>query len=254
MSFSSNAGIRAVAALLVSAAGIGTLAHADESTLAEMVKDAQARAKQVEIKAEPKAWEDEARVKQAAEAANARGREALETMLAKRAPPAASTPIGAAADAPSTAGAKPPPKLPGRLVVALSSSMPEVQLREYFRQLEHVPEAIVVLRGFIGGARTVQPTGQWIERIRRKQPECVECEHFAVETVVDPLAYRNLGITRVPAFSYLSDVETLSHCDQDDWGRAEVVYGATTVRAALEALARRDARVPRELIRRMGGV
>lgn len=219
-----------------------------------MVKDAQERAKSVEIKAEPKKWEDEARVERAAEAANQQGRKALEAMLAKRAAPAQSTPVGEAKAGEAAKDKTRPPKVPGRLVVALSSSMPEVQLREYFRQLENVPEAIVVLRGFIGGARTVQPTGQWIERIRRTKPDCVECTHYSVETVVDPLTYRNLKITRVPAFSYLPNVESLSHCDEDDWGNADVVYGATTVRAALEALARSDSRVPKELIRRLGGV
>jgi type-F conjugative transfer system pilin assembly protein TrbC len=243
-----------VFALLLGAVCVATLARAEESNLAELVKDAQERAKQVEIKATPPAWQDDARVREAADTARAKGREALEAMLAKRTAPPQSTPIGEGRDAGERKDAARPAKLPGRLVVALSSSMPETQLREYFRQLDGVPEAIVVLRGFIGGARTVQPTGQWIERIRRTRADCVECAHFRVETVVDPLTYRNLNITRVPAFAYLPDVETLSHCDEDDWGRAEVVYGATSVRAAMETLARHDARVPTELIRRLGGV
>lgn len=252
MSFSSDVTARVLGLALVCASG-SARAQVDEANLAGMVEDAQARAKQVEIKAQPTPWEDEARVERAAETANRNGRAALEAMLAKRAAPAKSTAVGDARDTGDAKESTSPPKLPGRLLVALSSSMPEAQLREYFRQLERLPEAIVVLRGFVGGARTVQPTGQWLERIRRKTPDCVECEHVRVETVVDPLAYRNLKITRVPAFSYLAGVETLSHCDEDDWGRADVVYGATTVRAALEALAKRDARVPRELIHRLGG-
>lgn len=254
MSFSSNRHVLSGLAIGALCVGVAVFARADESSLADLVKDAQERAKQVEIKAEPKKWEDEERVRRAADTAAQRGRVALEAMVAKRDAPANSTPVGEATEAGTAGDKKRPPKLPGRLVVALSSSMPEVQLREYFRQLENVPEAIVVLRGFIGGARTAQPTGQWIERVRRTKPDCVECEHYGVETVVDPLTYRALSITRVPAFAYLPNVENLSHCDEDDWGRAEVVYGATTVRAALEAIARSDARVPKELIRRLGGV
>lgn len=251
MSFFSSTTPRVIA---LAACAVGAaVARADDSRLSDLVKDAQERAKQVQITAQPAPWEDTARVERDAEEANRNGRAALEAMLAKRAGAAQSTPVGATADDATAKPANPPAKLPGRLVVALSSSMPEAQLNAYFRQLDRVPEAVVVLRGFIGGARTVQPTGQWIERMRRTRPDCVECAHFRVETVVDPLAYRNLKITRVPAFAYLAGVETLSHCDEDDWGRAEVVYGATTVRAALEALARRDARVPQELIHRLGG-
>jgi hypothetical protein len=148
-----------------------------------------------------------------------------------------------------------PAKAPvsGRLVVALSSSMPDEMMRDYMRQLEGVPEAIVVLRGFVGGAHKVAPTGIWLERVRRKQPDCRDCPHFTVEIVVDPLTYQMLGITKVPAVTYLPGVQDLKHCDADILNAGSVAYGAVSVRAALKAVRSKQVDVPDELIRRLGG-
>lgn len=142
------------------------------------------------------------------------------------------------------------PQVDGRLVVALSSSMPEDMLRQYFLQLDGHKEAIVVLRGFIGGAKTVQPTGQWLEKIRRKQADCLECGHYMVETVVDPLLYRDLNITRVPALAYLPGVKDLKHCDAETYAAASVIYGATSVKSALEAMTKEGVKVPEALLDR----
>lgn len=134
----------------------------------------------------------------------------------------------------ATATTKPP--LAGRLVVAISSSMPEQMLREYARQLDGVPEAIMVLRGFIGGARAVKPTVAWIERALRKHPADPQGGHFRVEVVVDPLAYRMLGITQVPAVTFLPGVQDLRHCDAEVLSAARIAYGAVSIGGALKAL------------------
>jgi hypothetical protein len=145
------------------------------------------------------------------------------------------------------------PPVSGRLVVAISSSMPDEMVREYMRQLDRVPEAIVVLRGFVGGAKKVAPTGVWIERVRRQRADCRECAHYLVEVVVDPLAYEMLGIAKVPAVTFLPGVQDLRHCDADALESTSVAYGATSVSAALKAIQAKNVQVPEELIRRLGG-
>jgi hypothetical protein len=252
VSFCSELRRALVIATAMSSVGFGVQAATAEPDLEQLVRGAQERAKTMRVPDAPKTYEDAAAVKRAADAGAERGRAALEAMLSGKASGEQGSAASEVGGTPSTKD-EPRPRRQGRLVVALSSSMPEAMLREYFRQLDGVPEAIVVLRGFVGGARTVTPTGTWIEQLRRRQADCRDCGHTAVETVVDPLTYRELGITRVPAFAYLPGVESLAHCDESDWEHAEVVFGATTVRAAVEALAKKDARVPKEFVRRLGG-
>lgn len=156
-------------------------------------------------------------------------------------------------DSPTPTTARAGGVLSGRLVVAISSSMPEEMVREYMRQLDQVPEAIVVLRGFVGGAKKVAPTGAWIEQVRRKQPSCRECAHYMVEVVVDPLAYSMLGIEKVPAVTFLPGVQDLKHCDSDVLQATSVAYGATSIQAALKAVKAKGVAVPDELVRRWAG-
>lgn len=145
-----------------------------------------------------------------------------------------------------------PTKLQGRLVVALSSSMPEQMIRDYFAQLAGHPEAVVVLRGFVGGAQRIGPTGSLMERLMRRTTDRAD-GHHVVDVLVDPLLYRQLGIDRVPAVAWLDGVEDISHCDQEDYDAAFVVYGATTVAAALKAASDQGARVPRDVVARFRG-
>jgi type-F conjugative transfer system pilin assembly protein TrbC len=176
-----------------------------------------------------------------------RGEAAFEQMqqpggLWGSATPPASTPNAAA---PGTATpVAVPKKSPGLLVLALSSSMPEPMLRDYMAQLDGQPDAVVVLRGFIGGAHTVAPTGRWIERVLRSDPDCLRCRHRSVRVVVDPLLFRSLKIERVPALAWLGGVQTLQHCEQETYTTAAVAYGAAPIAAALQALDKAGVVVP----------
>lgn len=145
------------------------------------------------------------------------------------------------------------PTVRGRVVVALSSSMPEAMLTSYLQQLDGKPESLVVLRGFVGGAKTVQKTGLWMEKVRRKQSGAANGLHVDVETVVDPLFFRQLGIDRVPAVAWLDGVQTLAHCDQEDYSRATVVYGAVSVESALKEARKAGATVPDVVIAKYRG-
>ena len=143
--------------------------------------------------------------------------------------------------------------LEGRLIVALSSSMPSTMVHDYMVQLAGVPEAVVVLRGFVGGAHTVAPTGKWVEEVRRVVPGCLRCEHYNVEVVVDPLVYRALKIEKVPAVAYAPGISDLSHCDGKDLKVSGVVYGAVSVEAAVRTLTvmREGGEVPGALLEKV---
>ena len=139
----------------------------------------------------------------------------------------------------------------GRLIVALSSSMPMPMVQSYMAQLAGVPEAIVVLRGFVGGARTVAPTGKWVEEARRVEPSCLRCEHYNVQVVVDPLVYRGLHIEQVPAVAFVPGISDLSHCDGQQLRVKSMVYGAISIESAVQALANKGESIPTALLEKV---
>lgn len=133
----------------------------------------------------------------------------------------------------------------GRLVVALSSSMPVNEVKSYMAQLDGRSEPIVVMRGFIGGATKVRPTGQWLMQTREKPQKN---GYYEVESVVDPLVYRQLGIESVPAVAWLPGVTELSHCDEEDYNAAVVVYGVMSIADTLKVANKHGANIPADVI------
>ena len=199
---------------------------------------------------------DSARAQALAEMAQRRAREEMARQTAAREARADARtdeqdPASKSRSQPKSATTAP---MAGRVVLALSSSMPEPMLREYLRQVSGIPEVIVILRGFIGGARTVAPTGVWVERLRRKDVGCRDCGHFAVEIVVDPLAYRMLGLEQVPAVAFIPGVQDLRHCDAEVLRTSAVAYGAVSVNAALRRLRAEGVAIPATVIQKFRGV
>lgn len=186
-------------------------------------------------------------VRDVADGARQRARAALDELAVR-------SPFTPKPDTAADAAGLPKPKAPlaGRVVVALSSSMPDQMWRDYMAQLDGHPEAIVVLRGFVGGARTVTPTGALIERVRRNEPAEPRGRHRVVDVVVDPLLYRSLGIDRVPAVVWLPGVNDISHCEDRVFEAAVTVYGAVSVGYALEQIDRNGGSVPTAVLQAFG--
>lgn len=137
------------------------------------------------------------------------------------------------------------PNVEGRVVVAISSSMPREMIREYFAQLDNIPEAIVVIRGGIGGMTKVQPTMKWAAEMRKKDPTCErKCVHNNVKVIIDPLLYTALKIDKVPAVAYLHGVQDIGHCEQEQFAAATVIFGATSVESALKHMRKEGVLVP----------
>lgn len=239
----------AVRGLLVGlAAAVLTTSAADPSMderAAKAAREGLARKKaeiqsQVQIPAD-----DRKRVKTLSDIATRRGDAEIERLRAKQEVPER-------VDGAGVRDAK-PAALAGRVVVALSSSMPEAMLTSYLQQLDPHRESLVVLRGFVGGAHVVRPTGTWMERLLRKVPGDPNGGHYRVETVIDPLFFQQLSIDQVPAVAWLGGVQSLAHCDQEDYSKATVVYGAASVDAALKQARKAGAAVPERVIAQYRG-
>ena len=188
---------------------------------------------------------DRERVKALSETATRRGVAELDRLRAQQGRDVGLP--GARDDDPNTA------TVAGRVVVALSSSMPESMLTSYMQQLDRRRESLVVLRGFVGGAHAAKPTGILMERVHRKLASDPKSGHYLVETVVDPLFFQQLGIDQVPAVAWLDGVQSLAHCDQEDYSKATVVYGAVSIEAALKEARKAGASVPESVIAKFRG-
>lgn len=235
----------ALVALAITAANAAT----DPAELARVARE---RAASIPVPEVPKDVQQTARAEAAAAVGIERGKQAFERMAEQQRErsevPTDLSEVGIDRKDDST----PKTQLPGRLLVAISSSLPEETIRAYARQLEGIPEAVLVLRGFIGGARSVTPTVEWIEKALRKKPSCKDCGHYRVDIVVDPLAYQMLGIKRVPAMTFLPGVQDLRHCDAETLRAASVAYGAVSVHGAMNAIAK-DVAIPAGLMAKLGG-
>lgn len=196
---------------------------------------------------------DEQRKAMEASADSARNRARTElSRLAEQHPFTEAPPVAtASSDNPAVSTASKP--LEGRVVVALSSSMPDSELREYMAQLDGKREALVVLRGFIGGAQSVMATGKALDNVMRISQQGATPQRRRVEVVVDPLLYRNLGIDRVPAVVWLPGVSDISHCDGTTFESAVTVYGTASVSYALNQINRNGGAVPADIIKNFGG-
>ena len=72
------------------------------------------------------------------------------------------------------------------------------------------PDVVVLMRGFIGGMKYMDPTLKFMGKLLGKDPSCgLSCGLYAVDVEVDPLLFRRYGILQVPAVVYVPDIEVL---------------------------------------------
>ncbi|MDR2856555.1 MAG: conjugal transfer protein TrbC [Novosphingobium sp.] len=182
-------------------------------------------------------------------AIDARTRTALdkgkEALAAER--EAASRRIGQALglDAPdmaAVAGITAPPAAKGWVpVLFASSSMPLTTLRTYAAQLERA-HGVIAFRGMPGGMRKVEPMAKLTAQVLRLDPGCEgpACAMRDVQVIVDPLVFRQHGVTRVPALAMIPGDPTQPYCERDDESprAAHVVYGDAALSGLFEEYAR----------------
>ena len=242
------------AALLALLAGAVAAAPNPSPDPAALAQEAERRAQQYQLSVTPPPpYVDMETVRRLADIGRQRGQQQFNQFMPQQQTSRALSPaLGGRSVPPSpNPSLQTPP--PGLLVVALSSSMPAQTLREYFAQLDGHRDAVVVLRGFIGGAHAVKPTGQWLEALLRQHGDCRDCGHYRVNVVVDPLAYSGLGIEQVPAIAYLPGVSQLQHCHHEQFKAAALIYGATSIDYALDVARKDGAAIPESVIKGFGG-
>lgn len=140
------------------------------------------------------------------------------------------------------AGSAPRPGDSSRVpVIFASSSMPIGELRAYAAQLEKAG-GVIAFRGMPGGMTRVAPMASLTARILRLDPGCEgpACEMRKVQVIVDPLIFRQHGVTRVPALTLVPGDPTQPYCERDDDSPrgSQIVYGDAALTGLLEEYAR----------------
>jgi hypothetical protein len=128
-------------------------------------------------------------------------------------------------------------------VLFVSSAMPVATLRTYAGQLERIG-GVMAFRGMPGGMRQVAPMAKLSAAILRIDPGCdgPACAMRDVQLIVDPLVFRQHGVTRVPALAMVPGDPTQPYCERDETApRApHLVFGDAALTGLLEEYGRLD--------------
>ncbi|MDE1917885.1 MAG: conjugal transfer protein TrbC [Sphingomonadales bacterium] len=126
-------------------------------------------------------------------------------------------------------------------VIFASSSMPIAELRAYAAQLELVG-GVIAFRGMPGGLRWVAPMAKLSAQILRQDPGCEgpACAMRNVQVIIDPLVFRQHGVTRVPAFTMVQGDPTQPYCERDEGSStgSQTVFGDAALTGLLAEYAR----------------
>ena len=129
------------------------------------------------------------------------------------------------------------PATSDRIYLFVSSSVPLTTLRNYVADMTRLNDSrfVMVLRGFVGGAKRIGPTSSFIADVLKADPHCElgpggECAMRELPFIVDPTLFRQAGIEKVPAIAFAPDGNVN--------GRSLIVYGDASLGYGLELLAR----------------
>lgn len=135
-----------------------------------------------------------------------------------------------------------PPHNAFRAILFASQSMPLQTLRRYASQLEKV-NGVIVFRGAPGGLSKLTPLVKLTSDIIKKDEHCnqQDCPVFNVGVLLDPLIFRNNGITQVPAVTIVDTDPFAAYCERPDFESdaskgPQVTYGDAHLTGHLEAL------------------
>jgi type-F conjugative transfer system pilin assembly protein TrbC len=126
-------------------------------------------------------------------------------------------------------------------VLFVSSSMPTATLRTYAAQLERA-RGVMALRGMPAGLRKVAPMAKLSAEILRVDPGCEgpACAMRDVQLIIDPIVFRQHGVTRVPALAMVPGDPTRPYCERDNESPRGVhlVLGDAALSGMLDEFAR----------------
>lgn len=126
-------------------------------------------------------------------------------------------------------------------VLFVSSSMPVATLRTYAGQLEKVG-GVMAFRGMPGGLTRAGPMAKLSAEILRLDPRCEgpACAMRNVQLIIDPLVFRQHGVSSVPALAMIPGDPTQPYCERDETSLAapHVIYGDAALSGLFEEYAR----------------
>lgn len=144
-------------------------------------------------------------------------------------------------DIKAIAGSSAPPDKAWVPVLFASSSMPIQTLRTYAAQLERA-RGVIAFRGMPGGLAKVSPMAKLTAEVLRIDPGCKgpACAMRGVQIIVDPLLFRQHGVSRVPALTMVPGDAAQPYCErEEDSARGQhVVLGDAALSGLLEEYAR----------------
>ncbi len=130
------------------------------------------------------------------------------------------------------------------VLIFISSSVPLSTLKRYAKDLDVLgdPKVVMVMRGFVQGMKYFRPTFEFILSVLKEDPNCdlisQKCKVYDASIYVDPLLFRMLNITAVPAVAYVKGLNIFEPtCEAQDV-KGWVVYGDVSLEYALRVLGR----------------
>jgi len=101
-----------------------------------------------------------------------------------------------------------------RLYIFMSSSVPKAVWKGYAEDLDNLrdPNAVMVLRGCIGGCRYIKPTLEFIQSIVAPQGE--EGKKLFAQVWIDPYLFRFYGIREVPCVVFARGVHPIAEASE----------------------------------------
>lgn len=135
-----------------------------------------------------------------------------------------------------------------RVWILVSSSVPRETLRNYVRDMDRLgePNVRMILRGFVGGAKRIMPTLDFVRGLILRDPSCAgeDCPGFGAVIQVDPLVFSRFGVREVPAIVYARGVRAADPSMSDgapenaSVGEAFLLRGDVSLGYALETFRR----------------
>jgi type-F conjugative transfer system pilin assembly protein TrbC len=103
-----------------------------------------------------------------------------------------------------------------RVIVFMSSSVPDATIRHLVDRLGGSPYVVFALRGFVDNdAEKAMPTMRWLKehRCRTSGSETV-CAKAPMD--INPVLFTRMKIDKVPALAYIPEPQALENCSEDE--------------------------------------
>jgi len=132
-----------------------------------------------------------------------------------------------------------------RIIVVISSSMPDELVRSYFEAFSSVNRDVAfVMRGMVGGINKYRPSAEYINRVMSKDPKKDINDpknKYQFDVSINPKITQRFGIIKVPAILYVDNYDPVAelqtagkavNADENYW----IAYGDMEPKYAIERI------------------